>query len=109
MTILQERHSAHFPEMESEVQSSKETCLRSRVQKTEFKGGLVSKPKPSTFSPCRLFLTRSWGGMGRVPCIETVFKSYIQWLSVTDYCSPLRYHKQKRDGLGLLLSGGALA
>lgn len=46
MTILQERNSAHFPETESEVQSSKEACLRTTVQETEFKGGLVLKPNP---------------------------------------------------------------
>jgi hypothetical protein len=77
MTILQERNSAHFPEMESEVQSSRETCLRSTVQEAEFEGGLVPKPKPSLCSPWRSFSTQSWGGMGRVLGIETVLKTYV--------------------------------
>lgn len=77
MIILQERHSSHFPEVESEVQSSKETCLWSTVQEAGFKGGLVPKLKPNIFSPCKLFSTGSWSGMGRVPGTETVFRSII--------------------------------
>lgn len=55
MIILQERHSAHFPEVGSEVQSSKETCLWSTVQEAGFKGGLVPKLKLNIFSPVSYF------------------------------------------------------
>lgn len=77
MIILQERSSSHFPEVESEIQSSEETCLRSIVQEAGFKGGLVPKLKPNIFFPCKLFSAGSWSGMGKVPGTETVFRSYM--------------------------------
>lgn len=72
MIILQERNSSHFPEVESEVQSSKETCLWSIVQEAGFKGGLVPKLKPNIFSLCKLFSAGNWSGMGKIPRTETV-------------------------------------